>query len=167
MRRGDNILVLIGVFKLVKVLSLVAFAIVVLYHLHTPLDRILRGAAYALGVDPERHRLPPLLARLHGLSADKRVAIGVAALCYAALFLVEGCGLLARAVWAEYLTTLITMSFLPLEVYELVEHESVVKLAVLIVNVAIVVYLVVRLHHDRRWPFAHRARVRAPARPAT
>ena len=147
-------LVWVGVFKLVKVTSLVALAVLVLVRLHTPLDGVVRGAANALGVDPDSKHLAPVLARVHDLGPGKRVGIGVGALCYAAVFLVEGCGLLARAVWAEYVTTIVTTSLLPLEVYELVQSGSEFKVVVIALNAAIVVYLVWRLRAHRKWPFA-------------
>lgn len=138
-------LVWVAVFKLVKVLSLVALGVLALWHLHTPLDGMVRGAANTLGVDPDSRHLAPLLARVHDLGPGKRVGIGVGALCYAAVFLVEGCGLLAGAVWAEYLTTIITTSLLPIEIYEIVESFSLLRVLVLVANVAIVLYLVWRL----------------------
>ena len=50
-----------------------------------------------------------------------------------------------RKVWAEYLTIIITGSFIPLEIYEMVEHRSMVKGMVIVLNVAIVIYLVLRV----------------------
>jgi uncharacterized membrane protein (DUF2068 family) len=43
--------------------------------------------------------------------------------------------------WAEYLTLIVTASFLPLEVYELSERFSVLKVITFVINVAVVVYL--------------------------
>jgi uncharacterized membrane protein (DUF2068 family) len=153
--RSTAVLIWIGLFKLVKVLALVALAAVLLARLHTPLDSLLRHAAAGFGVDPDSRHLAPLAARLHGLGVHARVAIALGALAYAAVFLVEGVGLLAHAVWAEYVTTIVTASLLPLEVYELVESGSLLKVGVIVVNVAIVVYLVWRLRDRGRWPFTH------------
>jgi uncharacterized membrane protein (DUF2068 family) len=43
--------------------------------------------------------------------------------------------------WAEYLTLIVTASFLPLEIYELSVHVSVLKIVAFVVNIAVVVYL--------------------------
>src|SRR4051812_20091407 len=51
--------------------------------------------------------------------------------------------------WAEWLTVVVTSSFIPVEVYEMVEHFSAGKVVALTVNVAIVVHLVVRRLADR------------------
>jgi len=69
---------------------------------------------------------------------------------YAALFLTEGTGLLLRKRWAQYFTIIVTGSFLPLEVYEFARHASVAKLLVILLNVAIIGYLVVRLRRENK-----------------
>ena len=69
---------------------------------------------------------------------------------YSALLLTEGTGLLLGKVWAEYFTIFVTSSFIPLEVYELARRVTFPKVSLLLVNVAIVVYLVFELRQDRQ-----------------
>ncbi len=64
---------------------------------------------------------------------------------YSGLLLTEGIGLLMEKVWAEYMTIFITTSFIPIEVYELVRHTTVMRGCLLAVNVVVVVYLAVRV----------------------
>ena len=64
-------------------------------------------------------------------------AIGV----YAIVEGVEAVGLWRGRRWAEYLTLIVTASFLPLEVYELSHRVTVFKILALVINIAIVVYL--------------------------
>ena len=61
---------------------------------------------------------------------------------YAALFLTEGTGLLFRQRWAEWLTIIATSSLMPIEVYELAKEFTAVRLLTLLVNAAVVVYLI-------------------------
>lgn len=61
---------------------------------------------------------------------------------YAALFLTEGTGLLFRKRWAERLTIVATSSLMPLEVYELVKAFTGVRLLALLINAAVVLYLI-------------------------
>jgi uncharacterized membrane protein (DUF2068 family) len=63
-------------------------------------------------------------------------------LSYAAVFAIEGIGLWMQKRWAEWLTTIITASLIPLEVWELFFRPNFGKAAVLVANVAIVAYLV-------------------------
>jgi uncharacterized membrane protein (DUF2068 family) len=67
---------------------------------------------------------------------------------YAGLFLVEGIGLLLLKRWAEIFTVIVTASFIPLEIYHLTRQFSVMKIMVILVNTAIVVYLLWRLRHE-------------------
>jgi uncharacterized membrane protein (DUF2068 family) len=61
---------------------------------------------------------------------------------YGALQIVEGVGLWGGWLWAEYLAAVATAMFIPIEVYELTEHATVVKGVAILVNVAAVGYLV-------------------------
>jgi uncharacterized membrane protein (DUF2068 family) len=73
----------------------------------------------------------------------------VGTLLYAIVFAIEGVGLLLEKTWAEYLTTAVTVSFLPIEVYELVEHPSVTKALLVLINGAVVVYLALQIRRRR------------------
>src|SRR5262249_47735664 len=50
-------------------------------------------------------------------------------------------GLLLKKRWAEWLTVLVTASFVPFEVYEIAQRGGAAKIAALVLNVAIVAYL--------------------------
>ena len=64
-----------------------------------------------------------------------------AMLAYALIEIVEAFGLWAAKRWAEYLTVVATAAFLPLEVYELTEKVSGLKIGTLLVNLLAVVYI--------------------------
>jgi uncharacterized membrane protein (DUF2068 family) len=61
---------------------------------------------------------------------------------YAVIQVVEGVGLWLLQRWGEYFAAVATSVFLPLEVYELTERITVLRVAALVINVAAVVYLV-------------------------
>src|SRR5205823_8211591 len=67
------------------------------------------------------------------------VAAGV--IGYAVLEGVEAVGLWWQKRWAEYLTLIATALFIPLEVYEIAHKLSPLKIIALIVNIAVVLYL--------------------------
>jgi uncharacterized membrane protein (DUF2068 family) len=67
--------------------------------------------------------------------------VGLAVAVYAVLEGVEAVGLWLARRWAEYLTFIATSLFLPLEVYELTHKLSPLKIIALIVNIAVVIYL--------------------------
>ncbi|MFK4147764.1 DUF2127 domain-containing protein [Streptomyces sp. NPDC004065] len=64
-------------------------------------------------------------------------------LVYALVELIEAVGLWYARRWAEYLTVVATAAFLPLEIYELTEHVSPVKITTLVLNVVAVLYIAV------------------------
>jgi uncharacterized membrane protein (DUF2068 family) len=70
--------------------------------------------------------------------------LALGALLYATLELTEGIGLAARRRWAEYLTVIATGVLIPFEVREVVARPTPFRVAALLVNVAIVVYLAYR-----------------------
>jgi uncharacterized membrane protein (DUF2068 family) len=148
-QRRDGIVKLIGVAKLLKALTLLAAGVglISLGDGHDPSELA------HLAADPQNRYINHAVAKLASIDPHKLRELGVGSFVYAALFATEGTGLLLRKLWAEYLTIVITTSFIPIEIYEMVEHGSVVKAIVIVLNVAIVVYLVWRLRRDKHWPF--------------
>ncbi len=103
-----------------------------------------------LHLRPGRHWVDGLLATVLDANPQTLRAIEVGTFVYAAVFLVEGVGLLLRRRWAEYLTVIATASLLPLEVYELVERVRTTRALIVVANLAIVLYLIARLRVERR-----------------
>jgi uncharacterized membrane protein (DUF2068 family) len=102
-------------------------------------------ALYGTGGGPRggHHGVIGSLEHLFTLSSNQLYAVAAAAAAYAVLEGVEAVGLWFQKRWAEYLTFVATIAFIPLEVYELVRHLSPFKIGALIVNIAVAVYLLV------------------------
>jgi uncharacterized membrane protein (DUF2068 family) len=83
-----------------------------------------------------------LVDMLVEMGPSKFIAIGIVALVYAAIFATEGTGLWLRKHWAEWFTVIATGSLIPVEAYEVFYRFSWLKVAALIANIAIVIYLV-------------------------
>jgi uncharacterized membrane protein (DUF2068 family) len=147
--RGSGPLLLIGAFKMAKAATLLALGVVALAMVHKDPASHIEHWLQELNVDPGNRYLQALLART-GLLSDRRLAeLGAGSFLYAGLFAVEGIGLLLRRRWGEYLTIVVTGSFIPLELYHLTKHPTPLKAAVVAVNVAIVAYLVWRVRDER------------------
>jgi uncharacterized membrane protein (DUF2068 family) len=148
--RGETVIWIIAGFKLLKGLLLLAVAIGALTLLNEDVGRQAAHWVALLRVDPNNYYIHALLVKLTRLDNKGLEAISAGTFFYSALLLTEGTGLLLRKRWAEYFTIFVTGSLLPLEIYELLKEFSKGKLVVLVINVLVVVYLVIRVWHGKR-----------------
>ena len=129
-----GLLRLIAIYKIGKVVLLLAAAYGVLR---------MRDASFLA---------TKLLTWFSGLTPARIDTLGLATLAYAAVFAVEGVGLWMRKPWAEWLTTIVTASLIPLELYETVARPSFGKATVLVLNASIVWYLIAQIRSARLHP---------------
>ena len=141
-RSGSKGLILIGAYKLLEGLLLVAAGVGLIKLLHRDVAALVMHWVHVLRVDPENRFIHRLLARIFAVSPKQLTELSVGTFFYAAVRLTEGTGLLLRKRWAEYFTVVMTGVFIPLEVYELVKHYTTLKLGVFVVNAAILWYLI-------------------------
>jgi uncharacterized membrane protein (DUF2068 family) len=139
---------LIAIFKLIKAALLIAVGIGALKFLHRDVAATLTHWARLLRVDPDNRIVHNVMAKLFRATPRQLKELSAGTFIYAGLFSVEGVGLLLRKRWAEYFTIVTTGLLIPLEVYELAPHFSIGKVAVLLVNVGIVIYLAKRVRSD-------------------
>jgi uncharacterized membrane protein (DUF2068 family) len=151
MERQNRLLPLIAAFKILKACSLFALAFG-LHHLRTgDTETIILDWCKVIRVDPDNRISHAIISKVTGLPPARLHALGIGTFFYGLLFGIEGMGLLLKKRWAEYMTVITTVTFLPLEVYELFEpHRKIIKGIVLAINVAILVYLLVNLLKARR-----------------
>ena len=139
--RSRRLLRLIALERIVRGVILLAAGIYLLSHVGSDLgktaDRIMR----AVELDPRRPFLHRIVDYLHHLHASEVRIVGLGAVGYGVLELVEGTGLWLDQLWAEYLTVIATAVLIPFEVYELLHRVTVFRVLALAFNVLIVVYL--------------------------
>ena len=73
-------------------------------------------------------------------------ALSIGLIVYAGLEATEGIGLALRRRWAEYLTVIAGCIGIPLEVEEVLRRQTPVRVSILVINVAIVIYLAWQKH---------------------
>jgi uncharacterized membrane protein (DUF2068 family) len=151
-KNRDGLVRLIGAFKLVKAAFLIAVGVAALWSLPQDLAALAQRGITWMGWGPFLGHEGPqrALDKLRHLDPATARRLGVLSLGYASVFLVEGVGLLLDQRWAEWLTVVVTGSFIPIEIYELIKEVSVGKVVALVLNVAILVYLIIRRVAERR-----------------
>jgi Predicted membrane protein (DUF2127) len=127
--------------------SLAALAFVLADHREQLVKLIDRINVFFFGTADNPHGRPGGFLgdteRLLTLDTTTFRLIGVAAAAYALLEGTEAVGLWLQRRWAEYLTFVATALFVPYEIYELSEKITVIRVGALVVNVAILLYLLV------------------------
>jgi uncharacterized membrane protein (DUF2068 family) len=139
----------IGVLKLISGATalLVGFG-VIRFLGHDPGPRAERIVSH-LGLDPHNFVIHAALERITGIDRTRLRALEAGTFFYAALHTIEGVGLILGYQWAEYLVIVATGSLIPFEIFAIARRVSVVRVAIFVLNVAIVIYLIINLFKDR------------------
>lgn len=103
---------------------------------------LLRPIADQIGWNIDDSKLIHAIHSAFSLSGTTLLWIGIAVIGYACLQLIEAVGLWLVKRWGEYFAVVATSIFLPLEIYELTEKITALRIIAFVVNVAAVVWLV-------------------------
>jgi uncharacterized membrane protein (DUF2068 family) len=149
MKSADNTLIrLIACFKLLKSALLIAVGMGAFHLLHKDLAVVMEHWVALLGLDPGNRHIARALQKFAVLTPDKIKSFGAVSFIYAGLFLTEGIGLWLVQRWAEWFSVIITTSLVPVEIYEIYRHPSAIKVLILLLNIAVVGYLVHRIRTE-------------------
>jgi uncharacterized membrane protein (DUF2068 family) len=147
--RDKIVLRAIAVDRAFHFVLLSALAVVIFFfaananRLREPVFKALADLQSGLG-RPPRGSHSGLVYDLHHLfsiDTGTLTKIGLVVAAYAVLEGAEAIGLWYQKRWAEYLTFIATTALLPLEIYELTHSLSPFKIVTLVINVAVVAYL--------------------------
>lgn len=144
----DRLLPWIAAERAVRAVLLTVVGIVLLTHPHTDWAHEVKRLVERLGLDPQTNWIHHLTERISRLTARQTTAFGVLAIAYGALEAGEAYGLWTRRRWGEWLTVIATSLLLVPELWELTKSVTALKLGGLLVNIAVVAYLIVRLRRQ-------------------
>lgn len=152
LKEHDRWILVIGGFKLLKGVLFILLGIGAFKLVHRDVVDLLTRWLIDMHFDPESKFVNLVLDKAAMIDAHRLKQISIAIFCYAGLDFVEGVGLVLEKTWAEFLTLILTASFLPWEFYEIARHPTWVKAILTLVNALVVVYLVyyVRRMQKRR-----------------
>lgn len=142
-------LLLIAAFKFLKAVILLGVGFGALKLLHKDVAAEVERWADLLRLGMDNTYVQRALTKISLLSDRKIKEITIGTFCYSGLLFTEGVGLSLRKHWAEYITLISTAVLLPLEIYELTKRTTFPRVTILLLNIAIVIYLAVRLKHGR------------------
>lgn len=159
--RHDQWIIAIGVFKLLQAALFVLLGIGAVRLLHRDLVGIAEHIIFALRFNPESRLVNLVMVKVAMIDPHRLKQISAAIFVIAALDAIEGTGLVLEKAWAEFVTLILTASFLPLEVWEVLRHVTWMKVALVAINLAVVIYLLLYV----RMRMQERRRRRAPVTP--
>lgn len=146
--RDRYVLRVIALDRTVRVLVLAPIATAIFLfaqnrsELHREYTNVLAGLQTAFG-NPINDFATSELSKIFALSTTKLYLAGLLLALYAGLLACEGIGLWLAKRWAEYLTLVETGVFVPFEIYELTSSISTLKVLALVINIAVVSYLLI------------------------
>ncbi|UGT44391.1 DUF2127 domain-containing protein [Nocardia yamanashiensis] len=102
---------------------------------------LLRQLADQVGWDPDHSKLVHWIDEAFSFSPTTLAWVAVGIFAYAGIQILEGVGLWLVKRWGEYFAVIATSIFLPLEIYELTEKITFLRVAALLVNLAAIIWL--------------------------
>jgi uncharacterized membrane protein (DUF2068 family) len=141
----------IGTLKLISGAFALAAGIGILHYIDHGQGQGLERFVTHLGLDPRNHIIHTVISGVTGIDRGHLHAIEAGTFFYALLHLIEGIGLILEHNWAGYLVIVATSSLVPFEVYEIFKKLSLPRVALLVVNLAIVLYLIATLRAEHRY----------------
>lgn len=135
-------LVLIAFYKLLGALLFIAIGVGALRLLHKDIgDVVWHELIEVLRMNPESRVVNFIFQKAQLLNDPVLRRIGLAAFSYAALGILEAIGLYLEKAWGEFLTLVITASFLPFELHEIVRRVTWIRVSVFAVNATVLLYM--------------------------
>jgi uncharacterized membrane protein (DUF2068 family) len=152
MKKRDGILRLIITYKTVVGICEVLLSAGLIHVFGKNLGPIIAKVAVAFRMDITNPIVAGAIKHASALQPSTYIGITMVLFSFGALNIVEAWGLHLRQRWAEWLTVIATSLLIPFEVKEVVKGVTALKVAVLVINIAIVIYLArhKELFHRRR-----------------
>ncbi|MDE3199902.1 MAG: DUF2127 domain-containing protein [Acidobacteriota bacterium] len=140
-KKHNKLLILIALYKSALAILFALVGVGALRLLHQDIGDLIDNVREALHFSPESHLVNFLMDKASLVDDPMLKRIGFLAFSYAAISLLEGIGLYLEKTWGEYLTLIITASFLPWELFEVFRHITWLRVVLIIVNLLVFLYL--------------------------
>jgi uncharacterized membrane protein (DUF2068 family) len=104
---------------------------------------LLKPLAHQVGWDLDHSRIVESIHHVFTLKSTTLAWFAIGLLAYAVIELIEAVGLWLAQRWGEYFAVVATSVGLPLEIYELTERITPVRIGALAINLGLVLYLLI------------------------
>jgi uncharacterized membrane protein (DUF2068 family) len=141
----DRLLPWIAAERAFRAVVLITVGVLLLSKPHADWAAEITHLAQRAGLNPNGNWPRKIIEKIRKINANEDVVFGIIALAYGALEGVEAYGLWKRRRWGEWLTVIATSLLLVPEVWELTKSLTLLKVGALLVNLAVVAYLLWRL----------------------
>ena len=132
---------LVALFEASKGLLVLLVGLELLSLIHTGVQNAGEEIVERFHLNFARHHPRILLYATTHLNDSNVRLLALAALAYTTVRFIEAYGLWRLRAWAEWFAIVSGGVYLPFELYELVRHPTIVKAVILLLNLAIVAYL--------------------------
>ena len=140
---------IVGLKGLTALLLWAAFVVLLIAHRDDPRDFVSVMVFRAFHGNPPAPAIDFLVRNMHFISGAMVIRLAVVTAAYGLVESIEAVGLLLRKWWAEWLVILVTVSFIPFEIYELAFRPNAFRIGALIANLIVLWYLLKRMFDKR------------------
>lgn len=139
----------IAIFEVAKGLAAIIASIGLLNMTHQNVRHVTTFLINFFRLDSDAHYFKTLFDYTDLLNNDDIHLIVLMACGYSAIRFAEGYGLWKNRTWAEWLAAVSGAIYLPIEISHLIKHVTIINIAVLATNAAVVAYMIYRLRWRR------------------
>jgi uncharacterized membrane protein (DUF2068 family) len=133
----------VAVFEAAKGIIVLLLGLGVLRLVHKDIDDVAEQIIRFLHASPGGHLSNLFIAAAHRANDKSLWAVAAAAMVYALVRFAEAYGLWYERDWAEWFALLSGAMYLPWEVLSIMRHSVLLKWVVLLLNLAIVLYMLI------------------------
>ena len=132
----------IAIFEGFKGLIVLVAGFGLLHFVHSDLQPAAEELVRHSHLDPARHYPRIFIEAASRTSPARMRFLAGMAFLYSTIRFVEAWGLWNLRPWAEWFAIISGSIYVPIEIYELIKHATVIRFAVLVLNLVVVAYLI-------------------------
>jgi uncharacterized membrane protein (DUF2068 family) len=131
----------VATFELAKGLAVLLAAVGALSLVHRDAWDVASSLLHLLHIGRHHHYVDVFMKLADGVTDEKLWLVAGGCVVYSTVRFVEGYGLWHARAWAEWFAAAAGAVYVPFEVYELIRKLTLIRIGILLVNLAIIFYM--------------------------